>query len=359
MAESYAEHILAAKLREGLWEAVLESDTVSVEDVDSIRFQKLLLKGIEQFDLGDKLTVEWYLDGEIVSSDVADLDRVGNQTELESAHQFHLQKYPTVDDVVDFYKRELGDSFVETTEDGTFQFLRTYYKEHEDIPYRELYLRNLDIDQALSEVEHGLERGNGLSDEYIEIFKQKCRNLKLELLIHEEFSQIPPYVDVFENGGTMLLAQLSEDDTEAINMVEEYDNFYYYGLWNIVARIIAYHNHSGPSSSNVAHTHRQELQDADEGFVTRYEGLSKWMEQHDIALPALPSQLPSVSIEAVSTAIQDNIETNATEDVDYEPIVPEANLDDNPEEIDLDELLSQDDPSKPLSDLVVEERMEL
>ncbi|WP_248895496.1 hypothetical protein [Haloplanus halobius] len=63
MSNPYREDILVVKIREGLYEALLESSSVDMENIDSITFQKLLLKSIDHFNLRDEITIQWYLDG--------------------------------------------------------------------------------------------------------------------------------------------------------------------------------------------------------------------------------------------------------------------------------------------------------
>ncbi len=361
MTGSHAENITVAKLREGLWSAVTESNIIDPDDIDSIRFQKLLIQGIQHFNLEDEVTVEWYLDGDVVSSNAADVRLAGDTTELRQAHQFHLDRRPTVDQIEEFYSGVLDKDYVQEADRDVIEFLRDYYQDHKSIPYRDLYLANLKIDGALTEAKRQALQGKVIPQSKKLDFISGCRTLKLEVLCYEEFEGTAEYIDAFESGGIAIFNQLLKRDNPPEKPFEEYDRFYYYGLWNVIATLISYHNSSGPSEPQNKQDRKEELDDMRESFNKRYQGLSNWLkEEHDVDLPSLPSELPPLEIGSNGPEVEESI---SDEDIDeelgslrYDDVNTE--LDESPENIDLEELMEDDDPNKPLSDLIREERSE-
>lgn len=360
---SHAEKILNAKLREGLWEAIQDSEIVDPEDIDSIRFQKLLVRGFKHFDLDERATIEWYLDGEISASPAADRDLMGSKQEFKSAHEFHMDRYPTVSDAADFYRSELDEEYIGKLDEGTFRYIREYYETHESIPYRDLYLSNLDIDTVLMQAKSRVSSGKDLTKDVINDFSKVCRRLNQELLMHEEFTGTLEYVDAFEAGGENLLKQILHQKPEnAAKLISEYDNFYYYGLWRIVARIISYHQVTGNSALDQKAQRKEELSSAREEFRERYEGLANWMADYEIELPQLPDNLPDISIDN-DGVVESAPDLNGSDDeldggLGYEDVAGNANLADAPSEIDINELVTNDDPDSPLSEMIIDERSE-
>jgi hypothetical protein len=361
MTGSHAENITVVKLREGLWSAVTESNIIDPGDIDSIRFQKLLIQGLQHFHLEDEVTMEWYLDGDVVSSNSADVRLAGDTKGLQQAHQFHLDRHPTVEEIEEYYSRVLDKDYAQEADRDVIDFLRDYYQEHKSIPYRDLYLANLNIDEALTEAKRRASQGKVTPQSKKSEFISGCRALKLEVLCYEEFEGTAEYIDAFESGGITIFDQLQQRDSPPQEPFKEYDSFYYYGLWNAIATIISYHNSSGPSEPQNKRDREEELDNMRESFEKRYQGLSKWLkEEHDVDLPSLPSELPPLEIGGNGPEIEKSISEEEF-DEELEPLRYEdvnTELDESPENIDLEGLMEDDDPNKPLSDLIREERSE-
>ncbi|WP_152418146.1 MULTISPECIES: hypothetical protein [unclassified Haloferax] len=356
---TYSEDILAAKLREGLWGAIQQSDIVTQDDVDSIRFQKLLLEAVDHFELEDRVTIEWYLDGDLLTSGSAEVEKMGSTAELDSAHQFHLERYPTVEQITEFFSSRLTDEFLEQSEKRVYEYLREYYSDHESIPYQELYLANIDIYEYLNDVKYRLRNGEALETGTLDEFQERCRSLKTELLLHEEFCSVPPFVDLFEDAGVKLLntiirPDLGLDNERKFKLVDEYSKFYYRALWIIPAKIISFQQVAGLNETEVKKTRRRELETIDKSFKNRYRELSKWMG--DIGLPDLPASLPTIDPEASVSPNAESLEGHDGESTNSAEI--EKSIGQEPRDIDLDSLMEDDDPEKPLSELVIQGRME-
>lgn len=357
MVGSYSEKILGAKLREGLWDAVQASDAVTAEDIDSIRFQKLLLEAVEEFDLEDEITVEWFLDGDLVATDKTTVQAAKADANplLDRANEFHTQRHPTVEQISEFYV-SLFQEYCDTLTGGTFRYLRDYYQNHEDIPYRELYLRNLDIDQCLMRAKDGLENGREIRDEEIETFENSCRDLKTELLLYEEFAQVPMYVDVFETAGQALLTQIRDNEVDtdtAATAIDEFDRFYYNDLWRTIALIISYNNSSGNSASDNRDSRADELSNMTSRYRSEYEGLSDWMGQQGLDLPPLPDTLPELSIDADRSNVA--VESATLSD---SSIPQEIRDTEPPDDDELETLLGDDNRDEPISELLIAGRRE-
>ena len=352
MSNPYREDILIVKLREGLYEAIQQASEVTVADLDSITFQKLLLKAIERFDLRGDITVQWYLDGEIIGSDQAKIDRLGKKGRLSRANEFHLSQTPSVSTVADFYLSMNEPSFDEFINGPTFEYLREYYQENERIPYRELYLKNLDIDGNLSKIRDNLKNSEN-PEESEEKIINSCQEFKLELLMYEEFSNIIPYLRVFEQSATSIIQWVintSEVSSEKrASLVTHCDEFYYEGLWRGIACIISSNNVEGPSENQVRKRRLGELSAHKETFQQRYEALKKEAEDAGLELSSLSKQLPELTQEATDHEWLEETIIEASFDKENIPIEEAAQTDD-------DEIFSEKDSGQPLSEMVVEER---
>ena len=166
MSNPYREDVLIVKLREGLYEAIQQAPEIDVRDLDSITFQKLLLKSIDYFDLREDITIQWYLDGEFIGKNQAKIDKLGEKGRLNRINEFHLSQTPSVDQIADFYLSMTEPSFSEFVHNSTFEYLREYYQENKEIPYRELYLKNLDIDGALSSIRDSIKYDGDISEDH-------------------------------------------------------------------------------------------------------------------------------------------------------------------------------------------------
>ena len=203
MSNPYGEDILIVKLREGLYEAIQDSSSVDVTDLDSITFQKLLLKAIDHLGLREDITIQWYLDGELIGNESAKRGKFGQKDQLTLTNEFHLSNTPSVERIAEFYLSMENPSFDEFVHQSTFKYLREYYQESEQIPYRDLYLSNLDIDQALTQAADQL-RDDDLTEDIGKTVRQRCQEFKLELLLYEEFSDVMPYESVFERAAVSI-----------------------------------------------------------------------------------------------------------------------------------------------------------
>lgn len=291
------------RLQEGLWEAVKAAETVDTSDIDSVRFQKLMIEGIERFDLTEDVTIEWYRHGDHVKTAAVDLDQWGpslGENNPEGS-RFSPLEPPKVEEARYFYKKKLSEwNQKDWIESDFTTFLRKYYRTHESVPYRRLYLATLDVHDALIDMAGGFNLSAGSNNQAINQFEAGCRDLKIALMLNWEFTNHPAYINFIEKIGTLLANQLRENDVSgAGRIISQFDEFYYETVWDAIATTISYYNTTGFDHKDERNSRKEELESAADDISTRYQGFVEWVTDEadlPIDLPPFP-ELGSLEIE--------------------------------------------------------------
>ncbi len=244
-------------------------------------------------------------------------------------------------------------SFSEFVRRSSIRYLREYYSESDHIPYRDLYLHNLDIHETLTDGAGQLSNGEP-PDDFEEDIRRDCQRLKLDLLMHEEFSQVIPYEKVFEQVATSISNWAVEDtetDTDTkTSLIVHCDGFYYEGLWRAIACIISRNNVRGPYEDQVQKRRLGELSAHREEFIDRYRSLKEEAEEAGLELARPPQNLPNLAEEEKKDHqwLDDN---RSNPDYETQDLPMKEAADKS-----INELVSDDDSGQPLAEMIVEER---
>lgn len=271
MNESNVEKGILEAFRRGLKNAVSEAEDVDWDDVDSIKQHKLLLMGIRNFPgVSDHVTIQWYLDGDMLPNLEEESGPIQTNAGVSDG------PIPEVDDIKEFYVREIEEPLEETLGADTFQWLKTYY-EHQDVPFKQAYLANMDIHLHLTECARfcNPEYPNAtLPDDLTSPIEEASTRLKQELIKYPLFRNLPPFVTEFERVAVQVLTWLEDQDLENIDDCSEYtklikhlDSFYYNGVWRPISNRLGYYTVDGPSEADNREDHIENLKRARQNFL--------------------------------------------------------------------------------------------
>lgn len=279
---SYRGDAIVAGIREGLYDAVLESDDVNVTDFDSITFQKLLLKAIEAFNLEEDVTISWYLDGEVLYSREANFDRFGGGMGYRSVSSTmqELAGAPDPDRVKDFYLNRIEPSMASIVDEPTFEYLRDYYEGNAPLRYRQIYLSNLELATSLSDIEAQLGRERELAGQMEPQLVAHWEEFTEEASVLEELAPAQPYIETF---GEALQQFANWYDTEFEtadisrssigSVVGSFKVFYFEGTWRPIALIISRETAEGSRDDELKNERDAELDNHFETFISELTSL--------------------------------------------------------------------------------------
>lgn len=281
---SYRGDAIVARIREGLYQAVQQSDEVAVSDVDSITFQKLLIKGVEAFNFDDDVTMSWYLDGKVIYSRETNFENFGPGISYRGASPAvqAIAGLPEKARVAEFYLEQIEPSLESIVEKDTFEFLREYYAENARERYRELYLANLDVAEAFDGVGESFGNGEVEHESLESALQEPVSNLQSEV---EELGELEPATDYFETFAEALDQFVEWYDNEfeesgvepegVGSIVGAFKIFYFEGAWRPIATIVSRETAEGVRSDALQNRRDADL---DAHFETFLEELSELRE---------------------------------------------------------------------------------
>lgn len=323
---SYRGDAIVARIREGLYLAVQQSDEVIVSDIDSITFQKLLIKGVEGFNFEDEVTMSWYLDGKVIYSREANFENFGPRSSYRGASPAvrAMAGLPDKERVAEFYRNQIDPSLESIIEEDTFEFLRGYYTENAE-EYRELYLANLDVAQAFDEVGEPLGKGEVEHESLESVLQEPVLNLQLEA---EEFEELEPALDYFEQFVEALDQfvswyendfQESEIEPKSVgSVVGAFKIFYFEGAWRPIAIIVSRETADGVRSDALQNRRDSDLDAHFETFLEELADLRAVLADFGIDVDLVSSEswdeiTESARREAAANDLDENVVDDAIE----------------------------------------------
>lgn len=314
---SYRGDAIVARIREGLYDAVLASDDVDVADLDSITFQKLLLKAVEAFNLEEEVTTSWYLDGEVLYSREANFDRFGGGSEYRSVSSTmrNLAGAPEVELVKEYYLSRIDPPMEDIVDERTFEYLRAYYEEEAPPRYRQIYLSNIELATSLDDIERTLGRGCELAESMEHQVMEPYEGLSEEVAALEELAPTEPYLETF---GEMLRQFASWYDSEANEIshfaassaVGSFKAFYFEGAWRPVALVISRKTADGSRDDKLKNERDVDLDNHLEKFTSEFTALRGNLSESGIG----PEAIDSGSWERVTTDVRERVEAEAIDE---------------------------------------------
>lgn len=285
------------------------------DELDPIRTQKLVLCGIREFGLQDYVTIQWYLDGDMLPHLPEGDDKVAIVTNAGVEDG----PFPTPDEVYAFYTDGLsdaiptGETLSEVLEPDAFEWLQDYYEARE-IPFSGVYQTNLEIYLRLRHFQHYLDpdhprdelTGNVTPSALPDTISEAATRLKQNLIEYPLFQSIPPYVTEFDRIARQILTQINEnietgDDLEGYHiLVSHLGRFYYKAIWQPIADRIGYYTVSAPTEKKANETRElrtQSLRSAYTTFLSELSGLRKQAKEFSIRFETRTERLPSFTPE--------------------------------------------------------------
>lgn len=294
------------KLRHAVDDVVGSPD----DKLDPIRTQKLVLSGIRAFGLEDQVTIQWYLDGDMLPNlpkDSDDMTIVTNAGVKDGP-------FPSQDEVYEFYTNGLEDSIPtsetisEVLEPDAFDWLQDYYGACE-VPFSDVYQTNLEIYLRLRHFQNYLDPDhprNELTENVTPpmvsaTISDAATRMKQTLIEHPLFQNTPPYVTEFNRVANQILTRVSEE-IETVGEEDDYHvlvshlgRFYYQAIWQPIADRIGYYTVSAPSESKAERTREfrtQNLRSAQTTFFHELNQLRARAKDFDIRFNIRTERLP-------------------------------------------------------------------
>jgi hypothetical protein len=313
MSESSVEKGILETFRRGLKNAVSEADGVSWNDVDSIKQHKLLLIGVRNFsDVTDLVTIQWYLDGDMLPNLDEDFGPIQTNAGVSEG------PIPDVNEVKRFYLEEIEQPLEDILGADTFLWLKTYY-EQRDVPFKQVYLANMDIHLHLMQCAQfcNSEHPNTtLPDDLVSPIEEATVELKQELIKYPLFRNLPPFVTEFERVAAQTLIWLREQNLENSNnctmflkIIKHLDSLYYNGVWRPIANRIGYYTVQGPSEDMSRENHIADLKRARQNFLKFSTQFRNQASNHGLNVQVRTERIPGLRPE----------ERNFRELLDWEP----------------------------------------
>ncbi len=264
------------------------------DELDSIRTQKLVLCGIRKFELEDSVTIQWYLDGDMLPNLPEEDDGVAIVTNagVEGG------PFPTPDEVYTFYTDGLsnaiptGETLSEVLEPDAFEWLQDYYEARE-IPFSGVYQTNLEIYLRLRHFQHYLDPDNPRDELTGDVtpstlpdtISEATTRLKQSLIEYPLFQSTPPYVTEFNRIAQQILTQINEDietddDSKDYHiLVSHLGRFYYKAIWQPIADRIGYYTVSAPTEDKINETREFRTRNLRSARTTFFSELSELRDQ--------------------------------------------------------------------------------
>lgn len=300
MSSGYLEDNILETVERGLIQAVSESDEVSVEEIHDypITRHKVLLSAVRGLNLEEFITIQWYLDGDVaVFADQKSSSTITTGAGVEGG------RIPTVDDVVEFYNSGQGLTVDDIVEDEIFQFLKEYYESRDEMPFKDVYLYNVNIGQHLQQCARAANKGdpNLLPEALIEPVINASTNLRQELLRYPLFRGTPQYIVQYERIAKEILTfadknreEITKEENQFDYLFNHLNTFYYQAPWRAVADLISYHTVEGPRQSQVKNRRKGELAVQNVQFRLKYDDLQDTLRNFEIDLDAQIEDLPEL-----------------------------------------------------------------
>jgi len=282
------------------------------DDLDPIRTQKLVLAGIHEFGLEDYVTVQWYLDGDMLPNlpDGNDGVTIITNAGVENG------PFPTREEVYTFYTDEFADSIAteetlsEVIKLDAFEWLKEYY-EARDIPFGDVYQTNLEIYLKLRQFQQYLDPDHSRNELTGDVtpstiaaeISDATMRMKQALIEYPLFQSLPPYMTEFDRIAEQIITQITEKNSEKNGLhelVSHLSRFYYKAIWQPIADRIGYYTVSAPTEQKVETTREyrtRNLRSAHSLFLDELSELRNKASEFDIRFETRVERLPQFAPE--------------------------------------------------------------
>ncbi|WP_436931405.1 hypothetical protein [Halosimplex halobium] len=301
--------------RRTLTRAADDTDDSSSTELDPIRTQKLVLAGVRHFGLEDRVTIQWYLDGDMLPR----LSETGDDVAIVTNAGYDEGPFPTEEEVYRFYTEELSNSFPtgetlpEILEQDPFEWLETYYRA-KDIPFSEVYRTNLEIYLRLRHLQQYYDPDHSresLPDSdpatVADDISDATMRMKTAMTRYILFQSLGPYVTEFDRIAGQILSEISADldsDHESRSnhkiLISHLGRFYYHAIWEPIAARMGYYTVEAPSQEQLDDTRSsrvKQLKLTRTRFFDELEKLRSRTDEFGIRLETRTERLPRINPE--------------------------------------------------------------
>ncbi len=298
MSEPSLERGILQAFRRGLKNAVNEAEGVGWDDIDSIKQHKLLLMGVRNFpDVSDHVTIQWYLDGDMLPNLEEQSGPIQTNAGIEDG------PIPQVEAIKQFYTEEMDEPIEEILTAETFSWLKRYY-EQQEAPFKQTYLANMDIHLHITQCAQVCDPDHpdaSLPEDLISPVQEASTALKREMIKYPLFRNLPPLVTEFERVSTQVLSWLEEQDaadiencTEYMELLKHLDSFYYNGVWRPISHRIGYYTLRGPTKDDEREDHIADLKRARQNFLKLSTQFRSRANSHGISIDVRTDRIPTL-----------------------------------------------------------------
>ena len=289
---------------------------ISLTPGDAIKIQKYVDLALEEFledDSDPPVTMSWFKFGRTTPMGGGGTTLAQPETTVSPGEQqSSLEDFLSMDaeDFEEFYRYGGYEPSLEHANDPLLSFLREYYLSHAPDRFRELYLVNVRLREALQQFRIAADPD---SDQQIstEEGEQRYRDVtrltsQMELLLSDDYvyypvtAVVPQYLRLIEKAFAGM-ASLGTDlaTYDRFTFALELEEFYNDVAWSKIAHCISRETAKGPGADSLKEESKNELRDFEEKFDTEVENITN--ECIRVGLFPAPPDFPTRTDETSKT----------------------------------------------------------
>lgn len=293
-----------------------ERRDVSLTPGDAIKRQKYVDIALFEYlsDVDEPpVTISWYKYGRTTPAGGGGAAMTSPQTTISPGNQPDpTQEFLSMNaaDFADFYRTGAFEPSLERANEDTLPFLRRYYLEYAPDRFRDLYLVNVRLREALQELRKKVDPGTSCSSSEWGL-EQEYRNVaqltsKIELFVSQDeiFSPVTGVVPDFFRLVEQTFAGIASFDDETPNydhytFVTQLEDFYKDQAWGHIAHCISRETAVGPGAEQI----RDWSNEALEAFADPFNEEVEYLKSECIRVNAYPepSAYPTRTDDASNT----------------------------------------------------------
>lgn len=235
--------------------AAFDEEDWDHEELDPIRFNKLLYRAVDHFDL--PVTYRWYKYGSDFTQHGLTVD---DHTQPAALQELPSPDEPRIETIEDDHTpptpREYRDFFVsefsrEFFENDTKEYLESFYQDYAPEELTDLYMACAVFQKTLDSIGHSTDPGSKTT-EHIDTILSELDELNREVLLYPAIADVDS--EFHDYSGLLEDILITVDDLEGeLDAWQEeiYKNvirFFYEKAWKLVALKIAIERTNGPSA---------------------------------------------------------------------------------------------------------------
>jgi Fe-S-cluster formation regulator IscX/YfhJ len=295
MTTSWGETEALRDIVEGLGAAIAEEKSWEKEQLDPIKFNKLLFLAVRDFEL--PITYQWYRYGADFTRQGVHIDELAPRplSEMPSPDEPRVSEaeftsgdgLPSPADAKEFYLRNRDDIDQLFGED-TKEFLRSFYKDYAPEDLEEVYTACAVFQVSMDSIGHADEPGEAKAfiEEHIDTLLDELKTLKVAVMRSEIISDVDErffdYTDLLED--VLVTVADRDDELEATEerALESVVRFFYNEAWQLVALKIAVQETHGTNALEWRETSVVRFQQAVNEYDQNLSGLVDRCKRNDL-----------------------------------------------------------------------------